>query len=83
MNNFIISINRILKKNYPLKMSFDKINSLSHFEILSNNYKTIGGLNLPGSTSSFVSSFTPLPGGLFIRMIGRSEFIASNTFFFI
>jgi len=38
MNNLIISINKILKKNYPLKISFDKINTLSHFRIYSNDY---------------------------------------------
>ena len=32
-------INDILLKYYPLKISFDKINTLSHFRILSNNYK--------------------------------------------
>jgi hypothetical protein len=46
MNNFIISINKILKTNYPLKISFDKINSLSHFEILSNNYNKFLVINM-------------------------------------
>lgn len=36
--NIITTINKILKKNYPLQASFDTINNLSHFWILSNNY---------------------------------------------
>ena len=38
MDNLIINVNKILKKNYPLKISFDKINTLSHFWIKSNNF---------------------------------------------
>ena len=33
-----ILVNKILFKNYPLKIKFDKINNLSHFYILSNNW---------------------------------------------
>lgn len=33
MNNIITTINKILKKNYPLKISFDQIYKLSHFHI--------------------------------------------------
>jgi len=46
MNNLIININKILKKNYPLKISFDKINSLSHFWILSNNWNNFLPFNI-------------------------------------
>jgi len=46
MNNLIININKILKKNYPLKISFDKINTLSHFWILSNNFNKFLNINI-------------------------------------
>ena len=46
MNNLIISINKILKENYPLEISFDKINSLSHFWIRSNNYNKFFPFNI-------------------------------------
>jgi hypothetical protein len=39
-------INKILLKYYPIKISFDKINTLSHFRILSNDYKKILPLNI-------------------------------------
>jgi len=39
-------INKILLKYYPIKISFDKINTLSHFRILSNDYKKILQLNI-------------------------------------
>ena len=44
MNNLINNIKKILFQNYPLKISFDKINTLSHFYIKSynnNNFLTI------------------------------------------
>ena len=37
--NLVKKINKILLKYYPIKISFDKINTLSHFRILSNDYK--------------------------------------------
>ena len=39
-------INQILLKYYPLKISFDKINTLSHFRILSNDYKKFLSINM-------------------------------------
>ena len=39
-------INHILLKYYPLKLSFDKINTLSHFHIKSNDYKRIFLINM-------------------------------------
>ena len=42
----IEKINDILLKYYPIKISFDKINTLSHFRILSNDYKKILQLNI-------------------------------------
>ena len=39
-------INHILLKYYPIKISFDKINTLSHFRILSNNCKKILTINM-------------------------------------
>jgi len=39
-------INDILVKYYPVKISFDKINTLSHFSILSNNFKRILTINI-------------------------------------
>jgi len=39
-------INDILSKYYPLKISFDKINTLSHFRILSNDYKRFLPINI-------------------------------------
>ena len=50
MNNLIISINKILKENYPLEISFDKINSLSHFWIKSNNYNKFFPFNINNVT---------------------------------
>ena len=43
MNNLI---NKILKKNYPLEISFDKINTLSHFWVLSNYYNKFLTINI-------------------------------------
>ena len=42
----IEKINQILLKYYPLKISFDKINTLSHFRILSNDYKKFLSINM-------------------------------------
>lgn len=39
-------VNILLVKYYPIKISFDKINTLSHFRILSNDYKKILQLNI-------------------------------------
>jgi len=39
-------INKILKKYYPIKISFNKINTLSHFRILSNNYERFLKINI-------------------------------------
>jgi hypothetical protein len=39
-------IYHILLKYYPIKISFDKINTLSHFRILSNNCKKILTINI-------------------------------------
>jgi len=39
-------INKILLKYYPLKISFDKINTLSHFHILSYDYKKFLPINM-------------------------------------
>jgi hypothetical protein len=39
-------INDILLKYYPLKISFDKINTLSHFSILSYDYKRFLPINM-------------------------------------
>jgi hypothetical protein len=44
--NLVKKINKILLKYYPIKISFDKINTLSHFRILSNDYKKILPLNI-------------------------------------
>jgi len=41
MDKFIIDINKILKKNYPIEISFNKINTLSHFYIIDNNIKNL------------------------------------------
>ena len=38
--------NHILLKYYPIKISFDKINTLSHFQILSNDYKRFLTINI-------------------------------------
>jgi hypothetical protein len=38
MNNIILSVNKILKKNYPIEITFDKIYDLSHFHISSNDW---------------------------------------------
>ena len=46
MNNLIININKILEKNYPLEISFNKINNLSHFWILSNDYSKFLTINI-------------------------------------
>jgi hypothetical protein len=46
MNNLIIRCNKILKKYYPLKIYFDKISSLSHFWILSNNWNNFLPFNI-------------------------------------
>jgi hypothetical protein len=42
----IEKINQILLKYYPLKISFDKINTLSHFRILSNDYERFLTINM-------------------------------------
>jgi hypothetical protein len=39
-------INHILLKYYPIKISFDKINTLSHFHILSYDYKRFLPINM-------------------------------------
>ena len=39
-------INQILLKYYPIKISFDKINTLSHFRILNNDYKRFLTINM-------------------------------------
>ena len=39
-------INNILLKYYPLKISFDKINTLSHFQIISNDYERVLPINI-------------------------------------
>jgi hypothetical protein len=44
--NLVKKINKILLKYYPLKISFDKINTLSHFHILSYDYKKILTINI-------------------------------------
>jgi hypothetical protein len=46
MNNLIININKILKENYPLEISFNKIDSLSHFWISNNNYDKFFPFNI-------------------------------------
>jgi len=46
MNNLIIRCNKILKKYYPLKISFDKISSLSHFKILSYDWDKYLPINI-------------------------------------
>lgn len=46
MNNLIIICNKILKKTYPLKIEFDKINTLSHFWILSNDFNKFFTINM-------------------------------------
>jgi hypothetical protein len=38
--------NHILSKYYPVKISFDKINTLSHFQIVSNDYKRFLTINM-------------------------------------
>jgi hypothetical protein len=38
--------NDILLKYYPVKISFDKINTLSHFQIISNNYELFLTINM-------------------------------------
>jgi len=39
-------INKILLKYYPIKISFDKINTLSHFRILSNDCERFLTINM-------------------------------------
>ena len=39
-------INDILSKYYPIKISFDKINTLSHFNILSYDYERFLTINM-------------------------------------
>jgi len=39
-------INDILLKYYPIKISFDKINTLSHFQIFSNDYERVLPINI-------------------------------------
>ena len=46
MNNLIININKILKKTYPVEIEFDKINTLSHFWILSNDFNKFFTINM-------------------------------------
>lgn len=46
MNKIIVTINKILKKNYPLKVSFDEINNLSHFWIESNDWNNFLKINI-------------------------------------
>ena len=38
--------NHILLKYYPVKISFDKINTLSHFQIISNDSKRVLTINM-------------------------------------
>ena len=45
--------NKILKENYPLEISFNKINSLSHLYISSNNYNKFFPFNI--NTSEYNS----------------------------
>ena len=46
MNQFISNISKILKKYYPLDISVDKINSLSHFWITSNDTSKYLSINI-------------------------------------
>ena len=46
MNNIITTINKILKKNYPLKISFNEIYKLSHFHINSINFNKYLPINI-------------------------------------
>ena len=39
-------VNTLLVKYYPIKISFNKINTLSHFRILSNDYKRFLTINM-------------------------------------
>jgi len=45
-NKLIEKTNNILLKYYPVKISFDKINTLSHFQIISNDYKRFLTINM-------------------------------------
>jgi len=42
----IEKVDKILLKYYPIKISFDKIDNLSHFSILSSDYKKILPINI-------------------------------------
>ena len=45
-NKLVEKTNHILLKYYPIKISFDKINTLSHFQIISNDYKLFLTINM-------------------------------------
>ena len=45
-NKLVEKTNHILLKYYPIKISFDKINTLSHFQIISNDYKRFLTINM-------------------------------------
>jgi len=45
-NKLVEKTNNILLKYYPVKISFDKINTLSHFQIISNDYKRFLTINM-------------------------------------
>lgn len=45
-NILVEKTNHILLKYYPVKISFDKINTLSHFQIISNNYELFLTINI-------------------------------------
>lgn len=44
--NVIKKINKSLKNTYPLKISLNKINTLSHFYVNSNNYNKLLSINI-------------------------------------
>jgi len=46
IKKLVEKINDILLKYYPVKISFDKINTLSHFQIISNNYELFLTINI-------------------------------------
>ena len=61
-NKLVEKTNHILLKYYPVKISFDKINTLSHFWILSNDFNkflniriSINGLILNGQYKNVMS----------------------------
>jgi len=60
MNNFINNINKIIKKHYPIPISIENINTLSHFKISSYDYNkvlpfrmNIDGLILTGQYKNY------------------------------